>query len=86
MKRTLISILCILTLGATGQQNLDEDFTEAQILVNIGLDEVNKSFTPPEVRSGNLKSGTERTINVTYYNFPEDAKIAFEYAVSIYSK
>ena len=86
MKRTLISILCILTLGATGQQNLTEDFTEAQSPVNVGLDEVNKSFTPPEVRLGNLKSGTERTINVTYFNFPEDAKIAFEYAVSIWEK
>jgi len=86
MKRTLISILCILTLSATGKQNLTEEVAEAQSLVNIGLNEVNKSFTPPAVKLRNLKSGSERTIQVTYFNFPADAKIAFEYAVSIWEK
>ncbi len=86
MKRTLISILCILTISATGQQNLTEDVTEAQSPVNIGLEEVNKVFTPPAVNKGNLKSGSTSKINVTYINFPENAKIAFEYAVSIWEQ
>ena len=88
MKRTLISILCILTIiSATGQQNLTEDVTEAQSPVNIGLDEVNRVFAPP-VEFLTLKSGSTNTCNivVTYTNFPENAKIAFEYAVSIWEQ
>ena len=87
MKRTLISFLCILIIiSATGQQNLTEDVTEAQSLVNISLDKVNKVFTPAPVIKNKLKSGSESSINVTYVNFPEDAKKAFDYAVSIWEK
>jgi hypothetical protein len=75
-------------INASGQQNLTEDFTEAQSPVNIGMDEVNKVFTPPAVISDNLKSGTTTTgnITVTYVNFPEEARVAFEYAVSIWER
>jgi len=89
MKRTLISILCILAIiSASGQQNLTEDITEAQTPVNIGLEEVNQVFTPPAVINQNLKSGDANRgdITVTYINFPEEAKIAFEYAVSIWEQ
>jgi hypothetical protein len=89
MKRTLISILCILTIiSASGQQNLTEDITEAQTPVNIGLEEVNQVFTPPAVINQNLKSGSVNRGNiiVTYVNFPEEAKIAFEYAISIWEQ
>jgi hypothetical protein len=89
MKRTLISILCILTIiSASGQQNFTEDITEAQTPVNIGLEEVNQVFTPPAVINQNLKSGdvNRGNIIVTYVNFPEEAKIAFEYAVSIWER
>jgi len=87
MKRTLISILCIFTIiSASGQPNLTEDITEAQSPVNMALDEVNHVFTPPAVIKGNLKSGSTSSIQVTYVNFPENAKIAFEYAVSIWEQ
>ncbi|HSM46448.1 MAG TPA: hypothetical protein VK872_01420, partial [Draconibacterium sp.] len=89
MKRTLISILCFVTIiHASGQQILTEEIAEAQTPVNIGLEEVNKVFTPPAVFSKTLKSGGTETgkISVTYLNFPEEAKIAFEYAVSIWEK
>ncbi len=89
MKRTLISILCVLSLtGVSAQQILSEDVTEAQCPVNIGLDEVNNVFTPPAVSESNLKSGLVNTsdIVVTYINFPENAKAAFEYAVSVWEK
>ena len=89
MKRTLISILCILTIfSASGQQNSTEDITEAQTPVNIGLEEVNQVFTPPAVSNLELKSGAinKGNIIVTYVNFPEEAKTAFEYAISIWEK
>jgi len=79
MKRTLISILCIFTIiSAKGQQSLTEDVTEAQSLVNISFDEVKKVFTPPAVYENYLKSGSASSIQVTYVDFPENAKIAFD--------
>lgn len=88
MKRTLISILCILSIiSASGQKNLTEDFTVAQSPINVALDEVNKAFTPPQNFDIHLKSGASNcNFNVTYINFPEEAKVAFEYAVSIWEK
>ena len=89
MKRTLISILCFtIIIHASGQQFLTEEIAEAQTPVNIGLEEVNKLFTPPATFSKTLKSGGTKTgnISVTYLNFPEEAKVAFEYAVSIWEK
>ncbi len=89
MKWTIISILCmVVVISASGQQKLSEDFTEAQSPVNIALEEVNQVFTPPAVSHENLKSGDINTgnIKVTYINFPEEAKIAFEYAVSIWER
>ena len=88
MKRTFISILSMFTIiSALGQQNFTEDFTEAQSPVNIGLDEVNTVFTPPASINENLKSGFSKgNIIVTYTNFPEEAKVAFEYAVSIWER
>ncbi len=89
MKRTLISILCFVTIiHASGQQVLTEEIAEAQTPINIGLEEVNKVFTPPAVFSNTLKSGGTETgkISVTYVNFPEEVKATFEYAVSIWEK
>ena len=88
MKRTFISILCIFTImSAFGQQESSADFTDAQSPINIGLDEVNNVFTPPAVMKNNLKSGvTVTNIVVTYNGFPENARQAFDYAVSIWAK
>lgn len=88
MKRTFISILCIFTIiSAFGQQESSADFTESQAPINIGLNEVNNVFTPPAVSNNNLKSAfTGSNIVVSYNGFPENAKQAFEYAVSIWAK
>jgi hypothetical protein len=89
MKRTLISILCIVNIiNVAGQQNFTEDITEAQSPVNIAIEEVNQVFTPPAVNNEYLKSGdiNPGNIEVTYVNFPEEAKMAFEYAVSIWEQ
>lgn len=64
-----------------------ENEVKGETPVNIALEEVNKAFTlPPE--SFRLKSGTSKKseIIITYVNFPEEAKSAFEYAVSIYEQ
>jgi hypothetical protein len=51
------------------------------------MEEVNKVFTIPAanfkqvLKSGGTDNGK---ITVTYFNFPEEAKVAFEYAVSIW--
>ncbi len=88
MKRTFISILCnLIILSAFGQHESIADFAEAQSPINIGLDEVNKMFTPPVDINNNLKSGSTSTkIVVSYNGFPENAKQAFDYAVSIWAK
>ena len=88
MKRTFISILSMfIIVSAFGQQKFTEDFTEAQSLVNIGLEEVNTVFTPPANINENLKSGVSKgNIIVNYTNFPEEAKVAFEYAISIWEQ
>jgi len=79
MKWTIISILCMfVVISASGQQNLSEDFTEAQSPVNIAQEEVNQVFTPPAVSYNNLKSGNLNVgnIEVTYVNFPTEAQKA----------
>ncbi|MCF6356835.1 MAG: T9SS type A sorting domain-containing protein [Draconibacterium sp.] len=87
MKWTLISFLCIVAISnAVGQNKVFENEVKGETSVNIALDEVNKSFTPPP--SSFLKSGQKKKseIIITYVNFPEEAKLAFEYAASIYEQ
>ncbi len=89
MKRTLISILFLLnSIALSAQQNFTEDSAEAQSLINVGHSQVNKIFTPPVEYQQNLKSAATATgnISVSYINFPEEAKAAFEYAVSIWGE
>lgn len=88
MKWTLISFLCIVTISnAVGQKKVFENEVKGESPINIALDEVNKSFTPPP-ENFRLKSGTTKKseIIISYSNFPEEAKIAFEYAVSIWEQ
>ena len=89
MKWTLISFLCIVAISnAVGQKNVLKNAVLGERPVNIALDEVNKSFTPPPQEFRNLKSGQTKKseIIITYVDFPEEAKSAFEYAVSIYEQ
>lgn len=88
MRGTLISLtICFITIfNAFGQGQ--EDVISAKSPINIGLDEVNKTFVPPALSYRNLKSGSvkECTINVAYLNFPEEAKDALSYAISIWEQ
>ncbi len=89
MKWMLISFLCIVAISnAVGQKKVFENEVKGETPVNIALDEVNKSFTPPPSSFRNLKSGQKKKseIIINYVNFPEEAKLAFEYAVSIYEQ
>ncbi len=88
MRWTLIScIICFATIFSAFGQNR-EDVISGKSPVNIGLNEVNKSFIPPAFSIQNLKSGNSKecTMNVTFVNFPEEAKIALSYAVSIWEQ
>ncbi len=89
MRWTLISLLCIVTVnGVFGQKTLSENIIQGTSPINIGLDEVHKSFVPPASGNPLLKSGMSKEcdINVTYVNFPDKAKAAFEYAVAIWEQ
>lgn len=89
MRRTLISFLCIVAISnAMGQKHVITNRIEGPSPINIGLDEVNKRFTPPSIEFHQLKSGSTKSsnINITYVGFPEEAKVAFEYAISIWEQ
>jgi len=88
MKRTLISLICLVAANyAFSQQHLNGESAEPQNSVNIALDEINRSFTPSEVNVSNLKSAnTLKTFEVSYENFPEEAKEAFLYALSVWDQ
>ena len=85
MRWTLISFLMIVAISNAAGQKRFERSIEGQSPVNIALDEVNKSFTPPPQQINQLKSGSIKTSNfeVEYLNFPSSAKTAFEYAISV---
>lgn len=86
MRRTLLIILGLLTLcNAMAQKYLSEN-VETEGSINVALNEVNKKFVPAPARNIELKSGSmdKAHINVNYNNFPEDAKKAFQYAISIW--
>lgn len=89
MRWTLISFLCIVAINnALGQKHVYTSRIEGTSPINIGLDEVNKRFTPPSADFQMLKSASANSsnINVTYVDFPQEAKMAFEYAVSIWEQ
>lgn len=88
MKRTLISLICLVAVNfAYSQQNLNWESAEPQNSVNIALDEINRSFTPSEVNVSYLKSAyTLKTFEVSFENFPEEAKDAFLFALSIWDQ
>ena len=88
MKWTLISFLCIVAISnVVGQEPNFADAIKGEFPINIASDKIDKTFTPPQ-KFPTLKSGTinKSEIIVNYVNFPEEAKVAFEYAVSIYEK
>jgi hypothetical protein len=85
MKWTLLAVLLgIAVSNASGQKSIGESIVTSP--VNIPLDEVNKTYVAPPKKFVHLKSGqtNQANIEVSYVNFPANAKQAFEYAVSIW--
>lgn len=88
MRWTLISfIVFAFFTNAIGQEHSKENVFVSKSPINIGLDEVHKIFVPANSDRA-LKSATAGScrMNVTFVNFPEEAKAAFTYAVSIWEK
>ncbi len=85
MRRTLLIILSIFVMHEVMAQKQFLNNTNTEGSVNIAKDEINKTFIHAPAREL-LKSTTiaKATINVTYINFPDNAKAAFQYAVSIW--
>ncbi len=88
MKWTLQIVLLIALVSNAGGQDIYKGtvaFSESP--VNIALDEVKQVYVAPPQRS-NLKSAkiSSSTFKVTFVNFPEEAKQAFYYAVSIWEE
>ena len=85
MRRFLIIVLAIAGACNVWAQKLQpEKITSVNAPVNIASEEIRKSFiSSPEM---NLKSGAvlKSDFQVEFVNFPENAKSAFLYAVSIY--
>ncbi|MBN2636308.1 MAG: T9SS type A sorting domain-containing protein [Prolixibacteraceae bacterium] len=88
MRWTLISFLCIIVTSAFGQKTLSENVIQGKSRINIGLNEINRLYVPPASNDFALKSAMtkECDINVTYVNFPAEAKVAFEFAVGIWEQ
>lgn len=87
MKRTLFVFLCIVALfNAKAQKPSFTDKAVTRPMVNIASGEVNKMYTPPPTQTVRLKSAAASSakINVVYVDFPEEAKNAFQVAVSIW--
>ncbi|MCK3683953.1 T9SS type A sorting domain-containing protein [Maribellus sp. YY47] len=85
MRRFLITVLAIAgACNVWAQKQKPERITTVTAPVNIASEEIRKSFTPPVEL--NLKSGSvsKSDFQVEFVNFPENAKPAFLYVLSIY--
>lgn len=85
MRRFLITVLAIAgACNVWAQKQKPERITTVNAPVNIASEEIRKSFTPPVEM--NLKSGSvsKSDFQVEFVNFPENAKPAFLYVLSIY--
>lgn len=84
MKRFLIIVLIVAGACNLWAQKQLEKVTFVNAPVNIASEETRKSFTPPA--DFGLKSGSvlNSDFQVEFVNFPENAKSAFLYAISMY--
>jgi len=78
----ILTIACACNVWAQKQQ--PEKLTLVNAPINIASQEIRKSYIPPA--DLNLKSGAvlKSDFQVEFVNFPENAKSAFLYAISIY--
>lgn len=82
---TLLIIVLFASQFSTAQNNWKKQKLEIPLSICVASEELEKSYIPPP-KEFLLKSGTEKKseILVEYSLFPDEAKIAFEYAVSIW--
>lgn len=83
MKYYLASVIFFMAIQAFGQHKWQKETIRVQPSVCFASPNVNKSFIAPPVK---LKSASTKstTFIVKYNNFPENAKVAFQYAVDIW--
>ena len=85
MRRFLLTVLIVASAcNVWAQKEKPEKLTLVNAPINIASEETRKSFIPPADR--NLKSGVvmNSDFQVDFVNFPENAKSAFLYAISMY--
>lgn len=84
MRRFLIIVLFVAGACNIWAQKQPERVTKINAPINIASEETRKSFTPPA--DLDLKSGSvlNSDFQVEFVNFPENAKSAFLYAISMY--
>jgi hypothetical protein len=88
MRRLIIVVLTFaVACNVWAQKQSSDELLDAYESVNFASKKVNKMFTPPLKKAiESLKSGSvsESVFQVQFVNFPEEAKSAFMYALSIY--
>ncbi|MCG6187231.1 T9SS type A sorting domain-containing protein [Maribellus maritimus] len=87
MKWAIFGAICIISANSVnGQKQLFMQGVDGANAINIASDGVEKCFIPPPVEFSQLKSLSEQKsdIDVTFIDFPQSAKTAFLYAVSIW--
>ena len=87
MKWTLFFVLFVAGIcNLRAQEHINKSGIESGSSINIPTGEVNKVFVKPRDSEHLLKSAQSNQISfeVEYIDFPEDAKQAFEYALSIW--
>ncbi len=91
MKWTLLVVLFTAIYCSAQAQPYNKKIADAVVAdapVNIASEKVNEIYIEPPVAFNRLKStgSADTKIEVIYENFPQEAKHAFEYAVSIWER
>jgi len=87
MRRLIIVVLTFaVACNVWAQKQSSDEFFDAYESVNYASTKVNKMFTPPHqvVKSLKSESVSESVFQVKFVGFPEEAKNAFMYALSLY--
>lgn len=85
MRIILLVVLFLLTFGAASAQSLKEVHgKDVPCPVCKASEKVEKSFIPPPARFLTKSTETKSDFIVDYVDFPDEAKVAFEYAISIW--
>lgn len=87
MRRLIVVVLTFaVACNVWAQKQSSDQLLDAYESVNYASTKVNKKFTPPFEAVKSLKSGSvsESVFQVQFVSFPEEAKDAFMYALSLY--